>query len=144
MSLALEIIVAILLACTIIYAFVLNRRLSELRKDKARLERLATSFNDATERAEAAVLRLKSAADDSIRTMQHCISEGQGLRDDLQFLLESGETTADKLEQGIRSAKKQMRNGAAPEGDGNASVSDEVDDEADAEQALLKALQAAR
>ncbi len=76
---ALDILIALLLACTIGYAFVLNRRLSELKRDKTHLERLAASFNDATARAEEAVAKLRVATDDVVQTLQNGISEAARL-----------------------------------------------------------------
>lgn len=145
MSLALEIIVAILLACTISYAFVLNRRLTALRNDKARLEKLAAAFEQSTHRAETSVSQLKSVTDESVRTMQHCISEAQGLRDDLQYLVERGEAAADKLESSIRLARGESSKRRSESTDSDSGGDgEELDYEADAEQALMKALQSAR
>lgn len=100
----LDILVAALLACTIGYAFLLNRRLLELRKDKEKLERLAESFSDATQRAEQSVAKLRVAAEDVVNELRQGISDAEVLKGDLDLLLERGETTADKLENGVRGA----------------------------------------
>ncbi|GEM_PF-1794802 len=155
MSLVVEIVVAALLACTIVYAFVLNRRLTELRKDKAQLERLAVSFNHATQRAETSVHKLKTTADEAVQSMQTCISEALDLREDLQYLLERGEATADQLENSIRNARrgKQARAGHAAaeqspviERRDVGGLVDEAPVASDAtpEETLMRALRAAR
>ena len=50
-SIALDIIVAVLLAVTIGYGVVLNRKLGNLRSFKTELETLSSKFGDATARA---------------------------------------------------------------------------------------------
>ncbi len=49
-SLALDVLVAVLLVITIGYAVVLNWRLGRLRHDKSDLDKLAATFNKATQR----------------------------------------------------------------------------------------------
>lgn len=102
---ALDVLVAVLLACTIGYAFLLNRRLAELKRDKTHLEQLAASFNDATARAEESVAKLRVATNDVVQNLRSGISEAETLRDDLKFLVERGETTADRLEEGLRAGR---------------------------------------
>jgi len=100
-SLILEILVASLLVVMIGYAFVLNRRLGSLRRDKAELEKLALNFHVATERAEDSIGRLKKGID----ALQERVEKGESLRDDLLFLSERGGSVADRLEAAVRSAR---------------------------------------
>ena len=146
---ALDILVAVLLACTIGYAFLLNRRLAELKRDKTHLEQLAASFNDATARAEESVAKLRVDTDDVVQNLRSGISEAETLRDDLKFLVERGETTADRLEEGLRAGRSGPpaagagfadRPAAAP----NAAGNDVAISRNDAERELIKALQAVR
>ena len=103
MSLMLDIILAVLLAVTIIYAIVLNRRLGALRRDRSELEALAASFTEATSRADASVGRLaKNATDLQVR-----IDQARSLADDLSFLTDRGEKTADRLEGAVRAGRSQ-------------------------------------
>jgi len=103
-SLFLDVIVAILLVTTIVYAAMLNRRLSGLRSNKAELEALIHSFGEACARAEAGVKTLRSATDEATR-LQAYLDRSQALRDDLSFLLDRGSSLADRLEGGVRSAR---------------------------------------
>jgi hypothetical protein len=48
MSLVIDICVAVLLISAIGYGMILNRKIVALRGDQANLERLATSFHEAT------------------------------------------------------------------------------------------------
>jgi len=61
-SFVLEVMGAGVLLVMIIYAIQLNRRLSLLQVDKAYLQKMIMSFNQATERAEVSINRLRSAA----------------------------------------------------------------------------------
>src|SRR5277367_1088786 len=103
-SLFLDVIVAFLLVATIVYAAMLNRRLTGLRSNKAELEALIHSFGEACARAEAGVKTLRTATDEATRLQQY-LDRSQALRDDLSFLLDRGSSLADRLEGGVRSAR---------------------------------------
>ncbi len=141
-SLALDVLVAVLLVITIGYAMVLNRRLGNLRRDKAELERLATTFGKATARAEESIGKLKKTAD----ALRERIDNAQALRDDLAFLIDRGGSAADRLEETVRAARKEggsrprpaLKKAVAAEGNGK------IKPKSEAERELLKALQAAR
>ncbi|GAB6054240.1 hypothetical protein JCM17960_30600 [Magnetospira thiophila] len=108
LSLFLDVLVAVLLALTIGYAVVLNRRLAVLRQDRDELERLATEFASATVRADEGVRRLKATADELGAMMDSRIVKAEGLKEDLMFLIDRGDTVADKLESTVRSTRKEM------------------------------------
>lgn len=113
-ALFIDIVVALLLVVTIGYAVRLNKRLGMLRSDKVELEKLATTFAESTVRADESLGRLRSTAD----LMQQQIASAQGLHDDLVFLLDRGEKTADRLEDAVRVSRKFDRrptNPAAPD-----------------------------
>jgi hypothetical protein len=107
-SLFLDVIVAALLVATIVYAAMLNRRLTGLRSNKAELEALIHSFGEACARAEAGVKTLRSATDEATR-LQAYLDRSQALRDDLSFLLDRGSSLADRLEGGVRSARSETQ-----------------------------------
>ncbi|MBI3517518.1 MAG: hypothetical protein HY060_26090 [Proteobacteria bacterium] len=108
-SLFLDVIVAALLIATIVYAAMLNRRLTGLRSNKAELEALIHSFGESCARAEAGVKTLRSATDEATR-LQAYLDRSQALRDDLSFLLDRGSSLADRLEGGVRSARSETQN----------------------------------
>jgi len=151
-SLVLDIIVAVLLVVTIGYAVVLNRRLRGLRRDKEELAKLSGSFGEATMRASESIGMLRATADE----LRSRIDGAQELRDDLQFLIERGGGTADRLEEKVRAARAAGINPTKAKsspipglGNGGLEESDEAKkDEAmaksEAERELLKALRAAR
>ncbi len=100
-SLIVDVIVLGLLVVMIPYIVRLNKRLSMLRRDKAQLEKLATTFAESTRRADESLNGLKTSAEN----MQRKLDSGQALHDDLAFLLERGEKAADRLEDLIRESR---------------------------------------
>ena len=153
-SLILDVLVAILLAVTIGYAVVLNKRLGKLRGDKMDLEKLATKFGESTSRAEESIENLRYTAD----LLQGGIDKAQTLKDDLSFLIDRGDQAADSLEDLVRRARDISSVGSRPgAGDGAGDSIDTFGQPADApdetegsgttsqaEQELLKAIRSAR
>ena len=142
-SIALDILVAVLLVTTIAYAMVLNRKLSHMRKHRAALENISASFADATSRARESTLKLRGSTEE----LRECTGRAGAIRDDLQFLIERATATADRLEDGVRSARAggaspsvetPARAERRPSGEGRGS---QAASEADRE--LLRAIRAA-
>ena len=102
-SLVLDALVAVLLAACIAASLILERRLASLRADRTELEKLMRGFQDATDRADHGVSGLKTSA----QTLQERIDAARALAGDLQFLIERGGGAADRLENEIRSARRQ-------------------------------------
>lgn len=107
-SFALDILVSILLVAMIVYGVILNRKLTALRSNKAELDVLIHSFNDACSRAEAGVRSLRSATEEAHRLQQY-LARGQMLRDDMSFLIERGTGLADRLEGTVRTARSEVQ-----------------------------------
>jgi hypothetical protein len=100
-SFVLEVMGACLLLVMIIYAVQLNRRLSRLQADKAYLQKMIVSFNQATERAESSVNRLRAAAIEASDALQTNTKVAKELRSDLSFLIDRAEVMADRLETSV-------------------------------------------
>ncbi len=148
--LVLDVIVAVLLVATIVYAVLLNRRLSVLRRNGEEMARLIARFNEATVRAESSIPRLRKTAEDAGDALQERVEKALALRDDLAFMIERADAMADRLETSVRTARAEVRPravrpvavGAAPVEDDGAAVED--DDRSEAERELLRALQQVR
>jgi biopolymer transport protein ExbB/TolQ len=97
-TLALDALMAVLLAISIATTIVLNRRLNILRGDRAELEKLTQDFREATDRADHGVVGLKVSA----QSLQERIESARTLADDLEFLIERGGGIADRLEAEVR------------------------------------------
>jgi len=105
-ALMIDIFIAVLLIAAIGYGMVLNRRIVALRRDQADLERLAVSFHEATSRAETSVGNLKIAAQKSSQILKDGIDQATRIRDDLNFLVDRGETLGNRLESSVRELEK--------------------------------------
>lgn len=149
-SILLDLIVAGLLVTVIVFAAILNRRLSVWRQERAEFERLIAEFNRAAVRAETGVERLKAASEQTGKTLQQAVTKGQSLRDDLSYLIERAEPLADRLTEGIRAARGMRREDPVSEpsiarnSNTSARETEEQDERARAKRELLRALAALR
>jgi len=96
-ALILDGLLAILLLLMIAYAFVLNRRLATLRTDREDLEAFIARFNDATNKANASLQGLRSAAEANAALIKDAADKAQALRDELAFLVERADGSAERL-----------------------------------------------
>jgi hypothetical protein len=110
LALILDILLAVLLVITIGYAWVLNKRLGNLRRDKGELEKMALNFHTATDRAEESIVRLNV----NVEALQDGIKKSELLRDDLIYLSERGTAAADRLEVAVRAARDEAGVSPAP------------------------------
>ena len=87
-GMVLDIVVILLLIPTIVYAVILNRRLTALRRSRDELSKVVNSFNEATMRAEAGIPKLKKATTEANQTLKDRVDKAQTLRDDLRGVLD--------------------------------------------------------
>lgn len=109
----LNLVVIALLIPTIVYAVILNRRLSALRKSRDELAKVVANFNDATLRAEAGIPKLKKATNEASMALKDRVEKAQSLRDDLAFMIERAEEMAVRIESGVRVARSEASFGVA-------------------------------
>ena len=117
-KLILDTVIILLLVATIGYAIMLNRQLRMLRRNREELAQLIGTFNDATLRAEAGVPKLRKAAEEAGQNLQEQVDRAMSLRDDLAFMVERAESTANRLERSTPRAVRGERSHAG----GNVSV----------------------
>lgn len=98
-------LLAVLLAATVVYCFMLNRRLSRLRNAQGDMAELVRSFHQATENARASVGELKSAAEAIGTDLQTRIDAGRSMLDELEVVVHSGGKVADRIEKGVDRAR---------------------------------------
>ncbi len=153
-----DIIVNIAIICllipTIIFAYVLNKKLDVLRNSRNDLGRLIEAFNDATIRAESGIPKLRQAADSAGGQLKDQVEKAQILRDDLAFLIERAESSATKLEHTVRQVRSQTNKASISDTEAKISEIENMltsttqedimidDTQTDAEKELLKALKA--
>lgn len=107
----LELVLVGLLALTLVYAVRLERALRILRQDRAALGEAIAGFDDSARHAEAGIGRLQSATAESAQLLGHRFEQGKTLKDDLAYLIERGEATADRLDGLVRLGRP---SGASP------------------------------
>jgi len=98
LNLVFDAVVAVLLVATIVYAAILNRKLSALRGLKAEMETLVTRLAESTRVAEDGLSHLRGAAESSGETMQRTAETARGVADELSFLIERGNSLARRLD----------------------------------------------
>jgi hypothetical protein len=96
-SIAIDVAVAGLLVAAILYAVRLNRALESLRQGKSELAALIGRFDEAAAHAERSVARLGQSTTDQGKALNAAIAEAQALRDELAFMLERGDTVAERI-----------------------------------------------
>ncbi|MFN6953946.1 MAG: DUF6468 domain-containing protein [Acetobacteraceae bacterium] len=102
---ALQLLLLGLLAVAIPFAIRLERQLAALRRERGALEAGAAGIQDAARVAEAAIIRLRAAAEGAGKGVAERIAAAEPLREDLRFLTERAETLADRLDAAVRAAR---------------------------------------
>lgn len=115
LSLGADLVVAVLLIATIGYAAVLNRRLTAVRNDRDKFEKVIRELGVSSQRAENAVAGLRLAADELGKRLDKKVEEGRALGDDLAYMIERGGSVADKLEAQIRAGRDAVKPDLRPE-----------------------------
>ncbi len=144
-TLFLDVVLIGFLGVTIGYAIALNRKLAGLRRHKAELQQLAATFTQATQKAEASIGRISTGTE----ALKERLGKAQELRDDLAFLIERANSTADRLEGAIRSSRPKPAAGpvlatAAPRAPRDENESEDgIEPRSEAERELLKVFRAA-
>ncbi|MBS1183197.1 MAG: hypothetical protein H6Q99_3077 [Proteobacteria bacterium] len=90
LGVAIEVVVAVLLALTIVYCAILNRRLTRLRADEEILRATISELITATEIAERAILGLKATASECERALGGRMLAAETLLGDLDHRLSAG------------------------------------------------------
>lgn len=110
LALVLDIVLICLLLATIVYAMVLHRRLTMLRSEKEGLEVFLDRMSQATAKADASLRGIRQTAEEAQGMLNEPVVRAQALRDELLFLIERADGTAERLA-GATSGKLQT---AAP------------------------------
>lgn len=99
---------ALLLLVTIGYAVVLNRKLAALRDLRGDMEGAVAAFAEAQREAEQGLAELRDRAEvlsvelrEQVGSAAGRLDEARGLADDLHFLVDKGQSLADRLERAV-------------------------------------------
>lgn len=99
-SLIVEIALTVLLAATLVYCAILERKLSALRKGQDGLKSTIGELNDAIVSAGASMRMLKTAAAGAAETLDERMGRARAIIDELSLLTASGERIAERIERG--------------------------------------------
>lgn len=96
-ALTIESLVAVLLAITIGYCWLLNRRLTKLRADESALKAMIAELVTATDIAERAIAGLKEVAGECDATLGERLARAEALSNRLGVQLEEGDAVVHRL-----------------------------------------------
>lgn len=97
-SLIVEIVLTLLLAATLAYCVILERRLAALRKNQDGFRETIVELNQAIASAGASMRLLKSTASGAADALDERLSRARNLSDELSLLTNSGERIAQRIE----------------------------------------------
>jgi hypothetical protein len=103
-SFVVEIILAVLLAATLGYCAILERRLRGLRQDQAALTETVQALNSGILRAQASLTALRSAAAEAGAALDKSVTSARTLSDELSLMVAAGERIATRIESGRQAA----------------------------------------
>lgn len=109
LSLFVEIFVAILLIATIIYCFIVNRKLDKLRSDQKSLKAIIRDLNQSTLHAETAIGELRKTVDRAGQELSERIDYAEHLSTKLTKQNETSESLFNKLITVSRAAEKNAK-----------------------------------
>lgn len=108
----LDLLMIVLLVATIVYAIILNRKLAAFRRSREDMQNFLTAFNAANERAESSITALRDMAEQSGEKLREDIEKASALNEDLTFMVDRGESIANRLEKAARDVNAVRRSGA--------------------------------
>ena len=103
-----EIALEVLLAATLCYCIVLERRLAAVRKGQEGLSHTIGELNMAISGAGASLRALKAAAGEAAGTLDERLKRARLHIDELSVLAGSAERIADRIERGVSSAPRSV------------------------------------
>ncbi|MEZ0222937.1 MAG: DUF6468 domain-containing protein [Alphaproteobacteria bacterium] len=145
-GLILDIIILCVLAATIIHARRLSRQFTEMQQGRKTFEKLIEAINQAAARADTATKSLREAAKQGGDRLQDRINTARGLADELEIIVQAGDSLAERLEGLARKSATQTREPVLPRNENRTETAAEsrAEPRTRAEKELLDALRAKR
>ncbi len=100
-NLILNILIVFLLAATIAYCWMLNRRIKIIQDSRGELAKLLKHFDESTQRASESIIALQTASKKIGENIQFRIDKANYLIDDLSFMIDKGNKLANQMEAGF-------------------------------------------
>jgi len=103
-----ELMLTVLLAITLVYCIVLERRLATLRKGQDGLKATFAELNTALLAAATSIRALKTSAAEAAEQLDDRLSKARALSDELALITSSGERIADRFDRAAPAPKMAM------------------------------------
>jgi hypothetical protein len=97
----LELTLTLLLALTLVYCIVLERRLSAVQKGQQSLGNTIRRLDAAIENAGTALAALKAASSSTVEALEERIKRARALADELSLMTSSGERIAERFDRAV-------------------------------------------
>lgn len=104
-NLLIDVSVAALLLMVIIYCKKLSRSIHVLQDSKGEMAKLFAEFDQSIDAAQASVKELREATSKSESILGEKLETANSLADDLAFMIERGNKTADQIENGLKGGR---------------------------------------
>lgn len=116
LNLLIDLSVAGLLIAVIAYSKKLSRSIKTLQDSRSEMAKLFAEFDTSIEAAQSSVRELKDATRKSEDILRDKLETANSLADDLAFMIERGNKTADQIESGLKGGRalKNEEPAAAP------------------------------
>jgi len=110
-DLLLDVLVSVLLAATIFYCAVLDRKLKALRSGQDGLKQTIDQLNTATARAEVSIAQMKQVSGGLDNGLTQQMRDARSLADELSVMVASGNSLAGRI--GVRDQSASVASAAA-------------------------------
>jgi vacuolar-type H+-ATPase subunit H len=114
LSLLVDLSVAGLLLAVIIYCKKLSRSIATLQNSRGEMAKLFAQFDTSIEAAQASVRELREATQKSEEILREKLDTANSLADDLAFMIERGNKTADQIENSLKGGRNALHKDAPP------------------------------
>ena len=108
LSLGLNVILMILLGAVIFYARRLSESIAIFRSSRQEMKELIKDLSINVDKAEAAIKAMRRETDTSADDLHFMITKGKALSEELQFIQESGDRLATRLEKASKGTKAEQ------------------------------------
>ncbi len=113
-----DILTLVGLAVTIFYCIRLSRQFERMRADRKAFELLIQALNTAADRADVSIKAFREMAGGNSDVLQERINKSRAMADELEIMIEAGDSLADHLEKLAENSAKAAKDGSAAGGDG--------------------------
>jgi Flp pilus assembly protein TadB len=116
LTFAVELALMVLLAATLVYCMLLERKLAALRDGQDGLKETIGELNGAISAAGQSMRALKAAAGETSATLDEKLTRATALIDELSVITSSGERIAERITNGAVQKPSAPRGNALPSG----------------------------